>query len=155
MQNSPIFFQICRLVQGATQASPSPGVRFPLVQRHTWQPIKGHATVQVRRGPQNKRQVTNNSQISLSIQLDQTITNSERLKNKFTKTLTVSEASLNQNQWSFCAALRDSIESSSSSYDSCNSSAKSIARSDESDAITETLRSRRRRGKEFQRFRTG
>jgi len=31
---------------GATQASPGPGVVFWLVQRHTWQPIKGHLLYQ-------------------------------------------------------------------------------------------------------------
>ena len=39
----------CSLVQGATQAGPSPGVITPLVQKHTWQPIKGHSLYQSER----------------------------------------------------------------------------------------------------------
>ena len=45
---SPFSFIFCRLVlesknsPHATQANSGPGVRFPLVQRHMWQPIKGH-----------------------------------------------------------------------------------------------------------------
>jgi len=61
--------------------------------------------------------------------------------------LTVSEANLSQNQWDFHSALRDSIQSSSLSWNFRNSSIESIARSHESNAITETLKAEEKKKK--------
>jgi len=127
---------------------------FPFVQRPHGRLYKATRCQSQRRGPQNQCQVTNNSQISLSIQLDQITTNSERLKSKFTNPNRF-RSKLSQNQWNLRVALRDSTESSSLSRCFCNSSIESIARSNKFNTITETLRLRRRRGKEFQGFWTG
>jgi len=63
---------------------------------------------------------------------------------------------LSQNQWNFRAAIKDSTESSSLSWCFCNSSIESIARSNEFNTITETLRlKRRRRRRRIQGFWTG
>jgi len=65
---------------------------------------------------QNQRHINkNNSQISLSIQLDQNHNKLKKLKNKkeFSQTLTVFCKQFKVNQWSFATALRDSPESSS------------------------------------------
>ncbi|RHN45059.1 hypothetical protein MtrunA17_Chr7g0226141 [Medicago truncatula] len=48
------------MVQGRASQSPITGVPLPLGLKHTWQPIKGAFTAQVRiRDPHNSSHITN------------------------------------------------------------------------------------------------
>jgi len=95
--------------------------------------------------PQNQRHInTNNSQFSLSDQLDQNpnkLRKPDEYEEQIPQIITVSEAISSKSNGVFHTALRDSTESSSLSWNFCNSSIESIAKSHESNAITETLKS--------------
>ena len=63
--------------------SPSPGGAPLLVQRHTWQPIKGHPLYQSEGSHRYDATSLTDSYFSLSIQLDQKSQKLRKLKNNF------------------------------------------------------------------------
>ena len=82
--------------------------------------------------PHHHKQIT----LSLSFQLQIKFTNPEKSSRTF-QTLTIAEAKLSQNPWIFRASSQGFNRIIITEPFLCNSSAKSIARSNESGAITE------------------
>ena len=104
-------------------------------------------TVQVRK---KSHKITPHQKHFLTFSLHSVGSNPNKLKKieeTFSENPNRFRSKLSQNQWNFHAALRNSTESSSLSWCFCNSSIESIARSNEFNTITETLRLKRRRRK--------